>query len=182
MRVPPRLDPNVRVGPIRDRYALLLNPFVALLRRARFPRGLAVLTGNLAPDGALIKVAGLKSLVFEGRARVFDSEEACSEVVKKRAYKAGEVLVIRAKMPKFSATYDRAERMPAGEVRFWSLCSTRVIRRSWTVSPQRRACEPMPRWRFAVTLRPPSHTSRCPAWGAILRGWCRSPRPPASTS
>src|SRR4030095_10916015 len=57
--------------------------------------GLVVLKGNLAPDGALIKVAGLKSLVFEGRARVFDSEESCSEVVKKKAYKAGDVLVIR---------------------------------------------------------------------------------------
>jgi dihydroxy-acid dehydratase len=62
--------------------------------------GLVVLKGNLAPDGALIKVAGLKSLVFEGRARVFDSEEACAEVVKKRSYKEGEVLVIRYEGPK----------------------------------------------------------------------------------
>ena len=62
--------------------------------------GIVVLKGNLAPDGALIKVAGLKSLAFEGRARVFDSEEACMEVVKKRAYKAGEVLVIRYEGPK----------------------------------------------------------------------------------
>jgi dihydroxy-acid dehydratase len=62
--------------------------------------GLVVLKGNLAPDGALIKVAGLKSLVFEGRARVFDSEEACTEVVQKRAYKAGDVLVIRYEGPK----------------------------------------------------------------------------------
>jgi dihydroxy-acid dehydratase len=62
--------------------------------------GLVVLKGNLAPQGALIKVAGLKSLAFEGRARVFDSEEACTEVVKKRAYKAGEVLVIRYEGPR----------------------------------------------------------------------------------
>jgi dihydroxy-acid dehydratase len=62
--------------------------------------GLVVLKGNLAPDGALIKVAGLKSLVFEGRARVFDSEESCSEVIRKRNYKAGEVLVIRYEGPK----------------------------------------------------------------------------------
>jgi dihydroxy-acid dehydratase len=62
--------------------------------------GLVVLKGNLAPDGALIKVAGLKSLVFEGRARVFDSEEACAEVVKKRKYSEGEVLVIRYEGPK----------------------------------------------------------------------------------
>src|SRR5438876_1992453 len=62
--------------------------------------GIVVLKGNLAPDGALIKVAGLKSLLVEGPARVFDSEEACAEVVKKRAYKAGEVLVIRYEGPK----------------------------------------------------------------------------------
>jgi dihydroxy-acid dehydratase len=62
--------------------------------------GLVVLKGNLAPDGALIKVAGLKSLVFEGRARVFDSEEACAEVVRKQKYKTGEVLVIRYEGPK----------------------------------------------------------------------------------
>jgi len=62
--------------------------------------GLVVLKGNLAPDGALIKVAGLKSLVFEGRARVFDSEESCSEVIRKRAYQAGDVLVIRYEGPK----------------------------------------------------------------------------------
>ena len=62
--------------------------------------GIVVLKGNLAPDGALLKVAGLQSLVFEGRARVFDSEEACAEVVKKRKYKAGEILVIRYEGPK----------------------------------------------------------------------------------
>jgi dihydroxy-acid dehydratase len=62
--------------------------------------GIVVLKGNLAPDGALLKVAGLKSLMFEGRARVFDSEEACTEIVKQRNYKPGEVLVIRYEGPK----------------------------------------------------------------------------------
>jgi dihydroxy-acid dehydratase len=62
--------------------------------------GVVVLKGNLAPDGALLKVAGLKSLVFEGRARVFDSEEACAEVVRQRKYREGEVLVIRYEGPK----------------------------------------------------------------------------------
>jgi dihydroxy-acid dehydratase len=62
--------------------------------------GLVVLKGNLAPDGALIKVAGLKSLVFEGRARVFDSEETCANVVRNRKYREGEVLVIRYEGPK----------------------------------------------------------------------------------
>ena len=62
--------------------------------------GIVVLKGNLAPDGALLKVAGLKSLRFEGRARVFESEEACVAVVRKRAYKPGDVLVIRYEGPK----------------------------------------------------------------------------------
>ena len=62
--------------------------------------GVVALKGNLAPEGALIKVAGLKSLVFEGSARVFDSEEACAEVVKQRAYSEGEVLVIRYEGPR----------------------------------------------------------------------------------
>lgn len=62
--------------------------------------GLVVLKGSLAPEGALIKVAGLRSLRFEGRARVFDSEEACVEVVRRRAYKPGEVLVIRYEGPR----------------------------------------------------------------------------------
>jgi dihydroxy-acid dehydratase len=62
--------------------------------------GIVVLKGNLAPDGALLKVAGLKALRFAGPARVFDSEEACVAVVRKRSYKAGEVLVIRYEGPK----------------------------------------------------------------------------------
>ena len=62
--------------------------------------GLAVLKGNLAPDGALLKVAGLKSRSFEGSARVFDSEDACAAAVRKRAYAAGDVLVIRYEGPR----------------------------------------------------------------------------------
>jgi dihydroxy-acid dehydratase len=62
--------------------------------------GIVVLKGNLCPQGALIKVAGLKSLQFCGVARVFDSEEACVDVVRKRAYKAGDVLVIRYEGPR----------------------------------------------------------------------------------
>ena len=61
--------------------------------------GLAVLKGNLCPDGAVIKVAGLKSLVFEGRARVFEDEESCVQAVRKRSYAAGDVLVIRNEGP-----------------------------------------------------------------------------------
>src|SRR5215475_8644299 len=62
--------------------------------------GVVVLKGNLAPDGALIKIAGLASLVHEGRARVFESEEDCMAVVRARAYQAGDVIVIRNEGPK----------------------------------------------------------------------------------
>jgi dihydroxy-acid dehydratase len=62
--------------------------------------GLVVLRGNLAPDGALIKVAGLKMLLFEGRARVFDGEEACFAAVQARRFREGEVLIIRNEGPK----------------------------------------------------------------------------------
>jgi dihydroxy-acid dehydratase len=62
--------------------------------------GLVVLKGNLCPEGGLIKVAGLKSLVFEGRARVFDSEEACVALVRARRLRPGDVLVIRYEGPR----------------------------------------------------------------------------------
>jgi dihydroxy-acid dehydratase len=58
-----------------------------------------VLKGNLCPDGALLKVAGLKRLDFEGPARVFEDEEACAHAVETRAYQAGEVLIIRNEGP-----------------------------------------------------------------------------------
>ncbi|WP_426419495.1 dihydroxy-acid dehydratase [Bradyrhizobium genosp. A] len=61
--------------------------------------GVAVLKGNLCPDGAVIKIAGLKSQFFEGVARVFEDEEACVAAVRGRSYKAGEVLVIRNEGP-----------------------------------------------------------------------------------
>jgi dihydroxy-acid dehydratase len=59
-----------------------------------------VLKGNLCPDGGLIKVAGLKTLGFEGRARVFDSEEACAALVRARKVRPGDVLLIRYEGPK----------------------------------------------------------------------------------
>jgi len=57
--------------------------------------GVVGLKGNLAPEGAIVKIAGLEELVFEGPARVFDGEEACFEAVQNRDYKEGDVLVIR---------------------------------------------------------------------------------------
>ena len=68
--------------------------------KALYPSGgVVVLRGNLAPEGALIKIAGLQTLKFSGPARVFESEEHCYEVIKARAYSAGEVLVIRNEGP-----------------------------------------------------------------------------------
>ena len=62
--------------------------------------GIVVLKGNLCPDGALLKVAGLKKLGFDGVARVFDCEEDCAEVVRRRAYREGDVLFIRYEGPR----------------------------------------------------------------------------------
>jgi dihydroxy-acid dehydratase len=61
--------------------------------------GVAVLKGNLCPDGAVIKIAGLKNLVFEGVARVFEDEESCVDAIRNRSYSAGEVLIIRNEGP-----------------------------------------------------------------------------------
>jgi dihydroxy-acid dehydratase len=70
------------------------------LRPLNATGGLVVLRGNLAPDGALIKIAGLKSLAFQGHARVFDGEEACFAAVSTRQYREGEVLIIRNEGPR----------------------------------------------------------------------------------
>jgi dihydroxy-acid dehydratase len=61
--------------------------------------GVAVLKGNLCPDGAVIKVAGLRNLIFEGNARVFEDEEHCVDAVRNRKYALGDVLVIRNEGP-----------------------------------------------------------------------------------
>ena len=62
--------------------------------------GLVGLKGNLAPEGAIVKVAGMKRLAFRGPARVFEREEDCLKAIFARAYKEGEVLVIRNEGPK----------------------------------------------------------------------------------
>jgi dihydroxy-acid dehydratase len=62
--------------------------------------GVVGLKGNLATEGAIVKIAGMKILKFSGPARCFDSEELCFEAVQKRQYKPGEVLVIRYEGPK----------------------------------------------------------------------------------
>lgn len=64
--------------------------------------GLAVLKGNLCPDGALLKTAGLKTLVHRGPARVFESEEEAQAAVQALRYQPGDVIVIRNEGPKGS--------------------------------------------------------------------------------
>jgi dihydroxy-acid dehydratase len=63
--------------------------------------GVVGLRGNLAPDGAIVKVAGMSAeeQVFTGPARVFESEEAAYEAVRQRAYAPGDVIVIRNEGP-----------------------------------------------------------------------------------
>ncbi len=62
--------------------------------------GVVTLKGNLASEGAIVKVAGLKSLKFTGPARCFDCEEDAFAAVKAKKYKAGDVIVIRYEGPK----------------------------------------------------------------------------------
>ena len=62
--------------------------------------GVVGLTGNLAPEGALVKVAGMSVLKFTGTARCFDCEEDAFAAVERRDYKIGDVLVIRYEGPK----------------------------------------------------------------------------------
>jgi dihydroxy-acid dehydratase len=80
------------------------NPDQAVVWPANKPilptGGVVGLKGNLAPDGAIVKVAGMERLQFSGPARCFDGEEACFEAVKNRQYEEGDVLVIRYEGPK----------------------------------------------------------------------------------
>ncbi len=80
------------------------NPDQDVVRPADNPLsktgGVVGLKGNLAPDGAIVKVANMKTLQFSGTARCFDSEEACFEAVNERRYKDGDVLVIRYEGPR----------------------------------------------------------------------------------
>jgi dihydroxy-acid dehydratase len=62
--------------------------------------GLAIVRGNLAPEGAVVKIAGKKVLTFKGTAKVFDSEEAAFDAVEHGRITAGDVVVIRYEGPK----------------------------------------------------------------------------------
>ncbi len=62
--------------------------------------GVVGLKGNLAPEGAIVKIAGLENLQFEGPARVFDGEQAAYDAIQAKEYEEGEVIVIRYEGPK----------------------------------------------------------------------------------
>src|SRR5215470_16083021 len=68
--------------------------------RPVYPRGhLAILRGNLAPEGCVAKITGLKQRSITGPARVFDSEPACLEAILAKKIRPGDVIVIRYEGP-----------------------------------------------------------------------------------
>jgi dihydroxy-acid dehydratase len=76
------------------------QPVVVPIDRPIKPTGgLAILRGNLSPDGCVVKLAGHERLSHRGPARVFDSEEDCFAAVKSRSIEAGDVVVIRYEGP-----------------------------------------------------------------------------------
>jgi dihydroxy-acid dehydratase len=83
---------------------VVFNPNQKVMRPVSSPfkpsGGVVGLRGNLAPEGAIVKIAGLKHLKHRGPARVFDCEEDCFAAVQRRDYKEGDVLVIRYEGPK----------------------------------------------------------------------------------
>jgi dihydroxy-acid dehydratase len=85
-----------KVKSIYERRQSVVKP----LQDPLHPSGhIVILHGNLAPDGAVAKVAGLKERRITGPARVFDGEEACFAAIQRRAIKPGDVVVIRGEGP-----------------------------------------------------------------------------------
>ncbi|MGN6285980.1 MAG: dihydroxy-acid dehydratase [Afipia sp.] len=80
------------------------NPHQDVVRPADKPitptGGVVGMKGNLAPEGAIVKVAGMSTLKFTGPARCFDCEEDAFDVVNRKAYTEGDVIVIRYEGPK----------------------------------------------------------------------------------
>ncbi len=83
---------------------VVFNPDQKVMRDTKNPLaptgGVIGLKGNLAPEGAIVKVAGLKHTHHRGPARVFDREEDAFAAVERRDYKEGDVIVIRYEGPK----------------------------------------------------------------------------------
>jgi dihydroxy-acid dehydratase len=96
--------PHVAGQRLRDAVAEGAAPDGAVLHRADKALspmgGVVVLRGNLCPDGALLKTAGLRTLAFQGPAVVFENEESCTRAVAARDYTTASVLVIRNEGPR----------------------------------------------------------------------------------
>jgi dihydroxy-acid dehydratase len=86
---------NIPAQPRRDQD--VIRPFSAPLYKQGH---LAILKGNLAPEGCVAKITGLKNPVITGPARVFDSEKETMEAIMAKKIKAGDVVVIRYEGPK----------------------------------------------------------------------------------
>ncbi len=77
------------------------QPIITDVHSPRSPTGgLAILRGNLAPEGAVIKVAGHQERVFRGPARVFDQEPAAFQAIQRGDIKPGDIIIIRYEGPK----------------------------------------------------------------------------------
>ena len=80
------------------------NPKQKVMRKYNNPLspdgGVIGLKGNLAPEGGIVKIAGLKKLQFTGRARCFDTEESAFKAVQQKKYKDGDIIIIRYEGPK----------------------------------------------------------------------------------
>ncbi|MBA2481781.1 MAG: dihydroxy-acid dehydratase [Planctomycetes bacterium] len=85
-----------KVRSVYQRAQVVVRP----IDKPLFPTGhIVILHGNLAPEGAVAKIAGLKKRSITGPARVFDSEDACSAAIGRREIKAGDVVIIRNEGP-----------------------------------------------------------------------------------
>ena len=90
-------DELARVSPTPSADQDVIRP----LDKPMYPHGhLAILRGNLAPEGCVAKITGLKNPSITGPARVFDSEPACMEAILARQIRPGDVIVIRYEGPK----------------------------------------------------------------------------------
>jgi dihydroxy-acid dehydratase len=77
------------------------QPIISPLDKPLYPTGpMVILRGNLAPEGAVAKISGLKVITHTGPAKVFNGEEAAFEAIQKQQIKAGDVVVIRYEGPK----------------------------------------------------------------------------------
>jgi len=97
----PTVGGRTLIEEVKDAQELAGQEVVRSVAHALSPSGgFAILRGSLAPEGAVVKLAGHERRKHTGPARVFDSEEACFAAVQRREIKAGDVVIIRYEGPK----------------------------------------------------------------------------------